>query len=43
MEKVDKKGEIIGFSILKVSALEDEKPISGILRPGFSKKSVASS
>ena len=27
MEKVDKEGNIIGFSILKVSALE-EKPLS---------------
>ena len=28
MEKVDKEGNIIGFSILKVSALKEKKPIS---------------
>jgi uncharacterized protein YuzE len=28
MEKVDKEGNIIGFSILKVSALEEQKPLS---------------
>jgi hypothetical protein len=28
MEKVDDQGNIIGFSILKVSALRDEKPLS---------------
>jgi uncharacterized protein YuzE len=32
MEKVDKEGNIIGFSILKVSALKSEKPISINLR-----------
>ena len=28
MEKVDEEGNIIGFSILKVSALKEEKPLS---------------
>ncbi|MFX1520130.1 MAG: DUF2283 domain-containing protein [Promethearchaeota archaeon] len=28
MEKVDDDGNIIGFSILKVSALKDQKPLS---------------
>lgn len=28
MEKVDDKGSIIGFSILKVSSLKQEKPLS---------------
>ncbi|HIE31199.1 MAG TPA: DUF2283 domain-containing protein [Methanosarcinales archaeon] len=28
MEKVDKEGNIIGFSILKVSALKGQKPLS---------------
>ncbi|OGP66371.1 MAG: DUF2283 domain-containing protein [Deltaproteobacteria bacterium RBG_16_44_11] len=28
MEKVDDKGNIIGFSILKVSSLKQEKPLS---------------
>ena len=28
MEKVDEKGNIIGFSILKVSALKEQKPLS---------------
>lgn len=28
MEKVDDKGNIIGFSILKVSALKEQKPLS---------------
>lgn len=28
MEKVDDEGNIIGFSILKVSALEGQKPLS---------------
>lgn len=31
MEKVDKDGEIIGFSILKVSALKEQKPFSLVL------------
>jgi len=28
MEKIDADGNVIGFSILKVSALKEEKPIS---------------
>jgi len=32
MEKVDTKGNIIGFSILKVSALKEQKPLSISLR-----------
>ena len=32
MEKVDEEGNIIGFSILKVSALEEQKPLSVILK-----------
>ena len=28
MEKVDDKGNIIGFSILKISALKEQKPLS---------------
>ena len=28
MEKVDMQGNIIGFSILKVSALREQKPLS---------------
>lgn len=32
MEKVDKEGNIIGFSILKVSALKKKKPLSVSLR-----------
>lgn len=28
MEKVDDEGNIIGFSILKVSALKEQKPLS---------------
>jgi uncharacterized protein YuzE len=28
MEKVDEKGNIIGFSILKVSALKEKEPLS---------------
>ena len=28
MEKVDSEGNIIGFSILKVSALKEEEPLS---------------
>jgi uncharacterized protein YuzE len=28
MEKVDEKGNIIGFSILRVSALKEQKPLS---------------
>ncbi|MBM4346651.1 MAG: DUF2283 domain-containing protein [Deltaproteobacteria bacterium] len=28
MEKVDDKGNVIGFSILKVSTLKEQKPLS---------------
>jgi len=28
MEKVDKQGNVIGFSILNVSALKEQKPLS---------------
>jgi uncharacterized protein YuzE len=28
MEKVDDNGDVIGFSILQVSALKEEKPLS---------------
>jgi hypothetical protein len=28
MEKVDEKGSLIGFSILKVSALKEQEPLS---------------
>ncbi|MCF6151107.1 MAG: DUF2283 domain-containing protein [Candidatus Kuenenia stuttgartiensis] len=38
MEKVDKDGEVIGFSILKVSALKAQKPISLILKPDYQKR-----
>jgi len=32
MEKVDKRGNVIGFSILKVSALKGEQPLSVTLK-----------
>jgi len=32
MEKVDKQGNVIGFSIMKVSALKQEKPLSVTLK-----------
>lgn len=32
MEKIDEEGNIIGFSILKVSALKGQHPLSIILR-----------
>ncbi len=32
MEKVDKDGNVLGFSILKVSALESGKPLSVTLK-----------
>lgn len=32
MEKVDKEGNVIGFSVLKVSASKDQAPISIILK-----------
>jgi len=41
MEKVDKRGKIIGFSILKVSALKGKKPISLSLKPKL-KKAITS-
>jgi len=32
MEKVDEEGNIIGFSILKLSAMKERKPVSVSLR-----------
>lgn len=32
MEKVDKNGNVIGFSIMKVSALKENKPLSVSLK-----------
>lgn len=32
MEKVDSQGNILGFSVLKVSALSDESPLSFSLK-----------
>ncbi len=32
MEKVDKEGNVIGFSIMKVSTLKQEKPLSVTLK-----------
>ncbi len=32
MEKVDEKGNILGFSILKVSSLSNRKPLSVTLK-----------
>jgi hypothetical protein len=32
MEKVDKNGDLIGFSILKVSTLRGQKPLSTSLK-----------
>ena len=32
MEKVDRRGNIIGFSILKVSAMKEQKPLSFSLK-----------
>ncbi|KHE94076.1 MAG: DUF2283 domain-containing protein [Candidatus Scalindua rubra] len=40
MEKVDKDGEVIGFSILKVSSLKEQKPISLILKSDYQKKAI---
>ena len=40
MEKVDNNGEVIGFSILKVSALKEQKPISLILKPDMQKEVI---
>ncbi len=41
MEKVDNKGKVIGFSILKVSALKGQKPISLSLKPVLHKKAIS--
>jgi len=32
MEKIDNEGNILGFSILKVSSLQNEKPVSLMLK-----------
>ncbi len=32
MEKIDEEGNVIGFSILKVSALKEQKPLSITLK-----------
>ncbi len=32
MEKIDQEGNIIGFSILKVSSLSQKQPLSVVLR-----------
>ena len=32
MEKIDNEGNIIGFSILKVSTLKEQKPLSVVLK-----------
>lgn len=40
MEKVDKDGEVIGFSILKVSALKVQKPISLTLKSDYQKRVI---
>ena len=42
MEKIDNKGRVIGFSILKVSALKGKKPISLSLKPDIPKKAITS-
>jgi uncharacterized protein YuzE len=42
MEKVDNKGKVIGFSILKVSALKGQEPISISLKPVLHKKAITS-
>ena len=41
MEKIDNNGEIIGFSILKISDLKEQKPISLILKSVLPKKAVS--
>lgn len=33
MEKIDTDGNIIGFSLLKVSALKGQQPLSVVLKP----------
>ena len=42
MEKIDNKGRVIGFSILKVSALKGKKPISLSLKSDIPKKAITS-
>ena len=42
MEKVDNKGKVIGFSILKVSSLKGQEPISISLKPVLHKKAITS-
>lgn len=42
MEKVDNKGKVIGFSILKVSSLKGQEPISINLKPVLHKKAITS-
>jgi uncharacterized protein YuzE len=42
MEKVDKEGNVIGFSILKVSNLKGQKPISLSLKPVSNKEAITS-
>lgn len=41
MEKIDNNGEVIGFSILKVSDLKEQKPISLILKSVLPKKAIS--
>lgn len=40
MEKVDNEGNILGFSILKVSTLKEQKPISIILKPDLQNSGI---
>ncbi|MFQ5712514.1 MAG: DUF2283 domain-containing protein [Candidatus Scalinduaceae bacterium] len=41
MEKIDNNGELIGFSILKISDLKEQKPISLILKSVLPKKAIS--
>jgi uncharacterized protein YuzE len=41
MEKIDNNGEVIGFSILKISDLKEQKPISLILKSVLPKKAIS--
>ncbi|MFQ5712509.1 MAG: DUF2283 domain-containing protein [Candidatus Scalinduaceae bacterium] len=41
MEKIDNNGEVIGFSILKISDLKEQKPISLILKSVLPKKVIS--
>ena len=41
MEKIDNNGKVIGFSILKVSDLKEQKPISLILKSVLPKKAIS--